>query len=236
MVLGEAMTTALIISTDEPQLTKCLESVRNQIVPFQNIIHINNVVPEAKAFEEGMKKVKSEWIMVVNGDMILGNKASSIALGKIIEYKDQKVGQIHFALYDPFVRGTINACCAMKVEALRSVERIDKLRDDVWVMYRMRRIGWITKQHYRGRNKIIIGSHFESPDNFQIFRRFFIAGIKKNHQALKRMKAIFLQISIPEYDLAIRSMEFGMTQTYYPGSHNIEYDRKMYEEFNGYNS
>ena len=62
---------ALIVSVDEPQLERCLESVRNQTVPFSRIVHINGVVPQHRAIRKGIRKTSDEWVMKIDGDMIL---------------------------------------------------------------------------------------------------------------------------------------------------------------------
>ena len=44
---------ALIMSICDPQVERCVESVKNQTVPFSNIVHMKDVIPESESFNQG---------------------------------------------------------------------------------------------------------------------------------------------------------------------------------------
>jgi len=47
----------------------------------------------------------------------------------------------------------------------------------------------------------------------------------------KDLNDLFIKTGNPLYQLAIKAMEFAREKGTYPGSHNIDFDRKIYEEF-----
>jgi len=226
------MIEALIISCQEPQLPRCLESVYNQDTPFKNIIHVDNVIPEAEAFKQGLSQLTGEWVMIVNGDMILYPNASSQAEVQIWIDENEKVSEFQYGLYDPFVERVINSCSVYKVEPLVKEGRSDTLRNDLWASRNIMKDGWIRRSLFTGPNPIVIGTHCEHMDDFQIFRRFFTVGVKGNGYPKKVVEKLYRRTRDRKYELAIRAIEFGYKNKFYPGSHNIEFDRKMYEKFN----
>lgn len=61
--------------------------------------------------------------------------------------------------------------------------------------------------------------------------------MKYNHTALAEIGAnldrLFAKTDNPLYQVAMKAMRFaGIKNGLYPGSHDINFDRKMYEEFN----
>src|ERR1043166_2461548 len=63
--------TAVILSIGEDTTQRAIESVRRQALPVKEIITIRNVVPFYKAFNLGVSKVKTEFFIQVDSDMIL---------------------------------------------------------------------------------------------------------------------------------------------------------------------
>lgn len=221
---------ALIISCQEPQLKRCVESVKNQLQPFRNIIHIDNITPEHEAFKMGLDRLKSEWAMIVNGDMVLYPSASGIATEQIFIKDRSMIGEFQYGLYDPFVRRTINACSVYRVGPLKEEGRNDSLMNDFIASRNIAKKGWQRLNFFNGMNKIVIGTHFEDPTEFQIFTRFFIRGIKGDTWTEKYLHKLYDRTKEEKYSLAIKSLEFGKGKNY-PGSHNINFDKEMYEVF-----
>ena len=217
---------ALVISVGEPQTERCLESVKNQTVPFSNVIHISNVVPQYKAFNLGMSKVIDEWVMKIDGDMVLHNNAVDTAINYISNNGDASI--YAFLIYDDFLGGEMIGCKVYKTEPLRLVEHPDSLKNDLWVEKKLRKMGFKMRKP-----QIAIATHAENPDDFQIFRRFYVYGVKygKGCGPWVNISKQFCDTGNEKYAFAIKSLEFGMEKRQYPGSHNIEFDKKMYDEF-----
>lgn len=217
---------ALVISAGEPQLERCLESVKKQTVPFSNIVHIANVVPQHIAFNIGIKKITDEWVMKVDGDMVLYNNAVETTINYISNDGDASI--YAFRIYDDFLGGEMIGCKVYKTEALRLVDHPDSLKNDLWVEKKLRHKGFKMRKP-----QIAIATHAENPDEFQIFRRFYCLGVKygKGCGPWSNISRKFNNTGDEKYAVAMKALEFGMEKREYPGSHNIEFDRKKYDEF-----
>jgi len=219
---------ALIISAGEPQLERCLESVKNQTVPFSNVVHISNVVPQHVAINEGISKITDEWLMKIDGDMVLKNNAVEIALDNIS--KNQDISMFSFPVYDDFFDCAVFGCKVYKTALLKMVGHRNHLKNDQIAEKRMRKGGFKGKKI-----GIVIATHSENPDEFQIFRRFYIYGVKYGNGCgpWRHTAKMFDNTGDEKYRFALKALEFGKEKAYYPGSHNIDFDRKMFEEFRG---
>lgn len=219
---------ALIISADEPQLERCLQSVGSQTIPFSNITHINNVSPESTAFNTGLAMVKDELVMKIDGDMILHNNAVETALKRIPEENGN--AYVHnFILFDSFLKQNIRGCGVMVKSIFRKVRYPNMLCDDVWVGHKLRKMGFGMERYTE-----VIGTHCEDPDEFQVFRRFYSMGVKHGKRyAWRYLSRLYEDTKGPLYDLGMRAIEFGIEKKSYPTSHDVNFDRKMFEEFKG---
>ncbi len=217
---------ALVISAGEPQLERCLKSVKNQTVPFSNIIHIADMVPQSKAVNYGIGKVTDEWLMKVDGDMTLYPNAVEM----VTDYmsKNEGISMYCFAVHDDFLDADMLGCNVYQTSMFKLVNHKDSLKNDIHVEKKLKRHGY-----KRIKAGFTICIHAENPDEFQIFRRFYIYGVKygKGYRVWRHTKSIFEATGDQRYDLALKALEFGMKNTYYPGSHNIDFDKKMFEEF-----
>ena len=220
---------ALVISCQDPQLERCLQSVRSQTVPFSNIIHIDNVVPESEAFNRGAKLITAEWTMKINGDVILYPNAVETALGYI--YKDtDDISIFNFGAYDAFLDTPI--CCFNVQKSILSskVSYPNMLTNDSWSGKKLIRMGFKYRSLFD--EGIMICTHFEDPDDFQIFRRFYARGTKSLVRIWReKLDKLYNDTKDYKYELAIKALSFGEEKKHYPTSHNIDFDRKMFEEF-----
>ncbi len=217
---------ALIISAGEPQLEKCLEAVKKQTVPFSNIVHIANVVPQHVAFNIGIKEITDEWVMKIDGDMVLYNNAVETVLDCLSNNGSASV--YIFNVYDDFIGGAMVGCKVYKTEVVKVVEHENRLKNDLRVEKKLKIRGYRVNK-----SDVMIATHAENPDEFQIFRRFYVYGVKygKGCGPWVNISRQFCDTGDPKYAFAMKSLEFGMEKREYPGSHNIEFDKKMYDEF-----
>jgi glycosyltransferase involved in cell wall biosynthesis len=231
------MIDAMVISCGEPQLERCLESVRNQTVQFSNIIHVDGVVPEATATNMGIEQVTQEWYMRIDGDIILFPNAVEIALEQI-EKSTGKLGMLVFYVYDSFFWRLVTAGAVLtNTEAVRTVGWSDHLHSDNGAKRNMERRGWIGRAAVDGGRKVAVGTHFDKPSEFQVFHRMLINAVKwkhspKVHSLMKGKLAHLRQkTNDPIYDLAWKAYEYGLENPVYIGSQNRDYDRERYEDF-----
>lgn len=220
---------AMIISVDEPQLERCLEAVKKQTVPFSEIVNINNVVPEFEAFNKGVGLATEEWVLKIDGDMILYDNAVELVVEWIDQWNDDKICIHCFNLYDTFLESTMGYCCALKTSVYKLFKYENVLNDDQMLIRLLRKKGWLVDKAPH----IILGTHFDNPNEFQVFRRFYIHSIKNSSSSYVRnmMKINYEKTKDPIYEIGLKAIEFGKSKKVYPTSHNIDFDRKMFEEF-----
>lgn len=223
---------ALIISTDEPQLNECVKAVNNQIIPFSSIIHINNVVPESRAFNSGMIRIKNKWFMKIDGDMILYTNAVKMFLSKVTN--DTNIFMYSFGLYDEFLKAPIIGCGVFLTEAFQKIRYRDSLANDIHAGRRLIEQGYKRKNYS---NVIMIGTHFSHPDKFQTFRRFYSMGVKYgSHRPIYahmqgRITELLEKTKDNLYLIASDGLRIGADKRYYPTSHNIIHDKRVYEDY-----
>jgi hypothetical protein len=227
---------ALVISNQEPQLERCLAAVHNQTVPFSNIVHIDGVAPEYIAHNTGMQMLTAEWAFNVNGDTILVENAVELALKCLEDHSKEvyadKVYSYNFGLYDTFLRTMIAGCSFFRVPICKPILYEDRLDNDLKTGPILRRKGYIIRHLEFGRRRITVGTHFDNPDEFQVFRRFYAKAMKRDSESIKdRLLRLKERYKLSVYDLALQALEFGKEKNSYPTSHDINFDREMFEEF-----
>lgn len=221
---------ALIVSAGEPQLERCLQAVYNQTVPFAHVVHIDNISPEHIAFNQGIKESVDEWIMKIDGDMILYSNAVEVALFHMVEEPD--IFMYSYGLFDEFLQSPICGCGVFSKVAFQLVRYPNMLNDDEYSAKKLRRDGWIRKTPIR--EGVTIGTHFSEPDEFQVFRRFYATGVKHGRGGTgRRLVQLYEDTGNDLYKLASGALLFGTKERYYPTSHNIHFDREMYNKFKG---
>jgi len=225
------MIDAMIISVQEPQLKRCVEAVRNQTVPFDTTYHLDSIIPESEAFKRGMKLVAGKWVMKIDGDMVLYPDAVEIVTA-YVNRNDMGVCGYYFGLHDTFLDLNMGYCGVLRTNLYQSVagERRNRLSEERKTIDILRKKGWVAKKTL----KVIVGTHFDKPDEFQVFRKFYCTGVRENDNSfnLNRLNQLREKTGDPLYSLALDAISFAKTKNrYYPGSRNIEFDRKLYEEF-----
>jgi len=224
------MIDALVISVKEPQLDRCLESVRNQTIPFSNITHLDGVIPESESVNRGIEMINNEWVMKVDGDIILYKDAVETVTKYMEKDNGDRICGYYFGLYDTFLECKMGFCGVLRTSAYKSVKRKDKLIGDLNVVIELRKQGWIVRKLI----KEIIGTHFDKPNEFQVFKRFYCYGKRANDNrfSLNRMKEFLEKTGDPLYSIGLNAVKFAKTKNrYYIGSRNVDFDRKLFEEF-----
>jgi len=227
------MIEVLVISIDEPQVGSCLESIKKQTIPFGNIVHINNdvTITYTGAYNRGISLLKGDWFLNLNGDICLYPDAVEKCIKALEGCNDDKVAGHLFEFYDTFLEIRQSGMGLFKTDIMKSTPMRERLCGDMQQGRDLFKKGWGFK-----RQQSILGIHFNYPDEFQVFRRFYVSGLKYNHTALAEIGAnldrLFAKTDNPLYQVAMKAMSFaGIKNGLYPGSHNINFDRKMYEEF-----
>jgi hypothetical protein len=228
------MIDAMVISVQEPQLDRCLEAVRNQDpdFAFSRIVHLDSIVPESEAVNRGLEMIDNEWVMNVGGDMILYPDATKKVLAYMQKDASERICAYYFGLRDTFLKCDMGFCGVLKTSVFGEVKRKDKLSGDLNVNIELRKRGLVIRKLLD--QGIIIGTHFDKPDAFQVFKRFYCAGARANDNAwnLMTLREHFEETDDPLYLLAINAISFAKARgRSYVGSRNVEFDRKLFEEF-----
>lgn len=227
------MIDACIRSVGEPQVKRCLDSANNQTFPFANVIHVDGIFPEVEALRALLRQVKSEWMMLIDGDMILSDHAVKTAQYFIDRETDESVVEYQFGLYDEFIKRVINSCRVSKVDAIKSVQTRDWIGNDLNIVGQMEKTGKKCVRLWKGINAVVIGTHFEDPDEFQIFVRYYHAGILRTPRTMELLVALYELTKDSRYDFAMKALTYGLNKRYkeYPGSRNVNYDKMEFEKF-----
>ena len=227
------MIDACIRSVGEPQIERCLLSAKDQVIPFSNIIHVDGIVPEVEALRTLLKQVRSEWMMLIDGDMILYDYAVIIAQDHIGRGKDDSVVEYQFGLYDQFIKRVINSCRVSKVKAIKSAKLKDWMGCDLNIVRTMEDKGMKCIKLWKSKIPVVIGTHFENPDDFQIFVRYYHAGVLRTPNTMELLSGLYESTKDMKYNFAMKALTYGLNKKYkeYPGSRDVNYDRKEFEKF-----
>ena len=227
------MIDACIRSVGEPQVKRCLESARTQVLPFANIIHVDGIFPEVEALRELLRQVKSGWMMLIDGDMILSDHAVKTAQYFIDRETDESVVEYQFGLYDEFIKRAINSCRVSKVDAIKSVQTRDWIGNDLNIVGQMEKTGKKCMRLWKGNNPVVIGTHFDNPDEFQLFVRYYHAGVLRTPRTMELLSELYESTKDLKYAFAMKALSYGLNKRYkeYPGSRDVNYDKKEFEKF-----
>ncbi len=225
------MVEVLILSVDEPQLERSMESLRNQTIPFSNIVHINGVVPQSEAYNLGLEQIRDDWFVLMAGDVILNLDAVEIAVENINQRRDDKICAYIFKLFDTFLDEVHGGVGFALTSAHKGTAILDRLRNDRALGLELKNKGWVWIKINQ-----ILGTHFDRPDEFQVFRRFYALGRKFSGRYGERLRNRVIELGETTgdllYSMAVKAFDFSREKGRYPGSHNLDFDRKMFEEFN----
>jgi hypothetical protein len=220
---------AIILSVDEPQLPRCIAAVEKQ--GFFNVVHVKGVVPEHEAFNQAMALTKGEWAIHLAGDIILYDDAYSIIEDSIRRYDQDNVCAVFFGLYDPFLDIVTGYGNVLKTCVYKALQYKNSLLNDRKANNEVRSRGFIIKKL----DQTVIGTHFDQPDEFQVFHRFYTQNVKfKNKDSdfvCGRMTELYERTGNPLYQTGLKAIEFARKKRVYPGSHNREFDLELYKEF-----
>lgn len=222
----------IVQSFNEPQLDRCLKSVREQTYPYYRIVNVNGVIGTHNAFKRVVESVQTEWFSAIGGDCIYHKDA----LEKLVAFREKYIHPKCFlyclGTYDPFMEINTGFLCLAKHSVVKmQVPMENALKFDRAYAGRLKAEGWFTKVDVN----TIVGTHFEDPDEFQVFHRFFILATKDGNRGYGISRRIMSNLYERDHNslqkLAIDALDFGLSKGPYPMSINNDYNLQMYEEF-----
>jgi len=173
--------------------------------------------------------------MKIDGDMILYKNAVEIATQYIQENNEEKIFIYNFGLLDWLLKAPICGCSVFRRSLFLKYPYSNKLKNDYYVSRKLMRIGYVRERPYM--KGIIIGNHCDDPNEFQVFRRCYTQGVKWGKRyMLRKLTEQYNKTGNELYDVAIKALWFGTNKGIYPTSHNLDFDRQMFEEFKNENN
>jgi hypothetical protein len=225
------------ISCGEAQLEESLQSIRNQLIPFDRIVELTYPRPLVPVINGAISYSKYQFTFLCAGDYILNNDASYIMHQTLALFKHcwPCMLQIRVPLYDPFVEKIINGVTVYQTHVNELFKHRDVLHDDIDLQRRAKKVGYFQWQ-VKQKEAVVIGTHFKNPDDFQIFKRFFGAGAKtaiKKKEGFSEWFLHFCRIkNTRPYQLAKESYLLGMKHTdILDQSHNDEIWRFVFQYY-----
>lgn len=223
----------VVKSVDEPQLERGLKAVYGQTIPFARVTHINNVSPEVKAHNMALEALVHEWSLWVDGDVILYKNAHELVIEAMKNYG--AFTEYGFGLFDSFLQRVI-CCCPVRNTQFHSEFRYkDVLSNDTECAERMETQGWTYCRLWK--KGVVVGTHFDNPSSFQVFRRFYGRGTKAigKHKPIGRyrreLRQLFNETGDVRYRLALEAFNYALEKNDYPTSKDVDFERKVYETF-----
>jgi hypothetical protein len=227
----------VVLSVDEPQLERAMASIQGQ--RFAPVIHVNNMAPQAKAnncanrmlAERGLDR---GWVLWTAGDMILYDDAlDRIAAYMQAHVQSDRVVEVTFGLEDTFLERAICGCPLRRMDVYAGTTRKDVMGNDFLVRRELEKKGYVYQRPCE--KGFCIGTHFDAPTVFQIFRRFRARGIKARNNRAERARygqmLIDLHNKYPDqeqYRQALSAFSYGIGLEARAASHNIAQDQKEF--------
>jgi hypothetical protein len=174
------------ITCGEAQVARGRKAIKDQLIPFDRVRYFDFKRPLCDAINEAVATSAYQWCVLVAGDIILNKDATHI-IHQALELYRHKWGRalgVRIPIYDTFIERTLGGTTVLQAYVDSFFGHRNMINDDVDTQRRARVRGYkffdIDKQ-----SGVTIGTHFDKPDDFQIFKRFFSAGVK---MILKRNK------------------------------------------------
>jgi len=175
--------------------------------------------------------LKDKWFMLLAGDMYLHPDAVEKVIMEIERETDDRVIAHLHGVWDAFLQEDSVGIGTFRTDILKTTPFRNRLSCERYMGRKLDGNGWIFKRH----ESSPLGVHCDSPDEYQTFRRFYVMGVKFRGNVLDEIYGhvfdLFDETNNPLYSLAIKAMDFGRSNREYPGSHDINFEKKKWEEF-----
>ncbi len=189
-------------------------------------LHVaDNVAPYHKAANETVAKCfndGADWVIMLDGDMELDVNAFWAAF-KRDSQRSHKA--IYYRLYDPYINQEIGS---LKVVTQQWMDVAGWYMNSI-VCDRVAEQKAKAAGYPRLASPTVVAKHFEGPTRFQIFKRFFVRGMK-----------VRLGYADPVSDynkvlkgFALESYQYGLTHRMHNDPHDLPYLLKEYDDFIG---
>jgi hypothetical protein len=128
--------TAVLLSLDEPSVERALASIASQSLPFADVVRVERVTPFHRALNDGAARVRTEFFVQVDADMILDDDCAE----RLAACTRPEVGAVIGMLRDPLY-GRVEAIKLFRTAELTRLGFDDSISPDTDYLGRMERAG-----------------------------------------------------------------------------------------------
>lgn len=132
-------TTAVVLTIGEETTQRAIDSVKRQTLPPEEIIIIKNITPFHRALNLGASKVKTDFFVQIDSDMILDENC----LGDLEKCMAKSVGIAAGRLRDPLI-GRISSIKMFRKKCFEEVQFKNSISQDTDFVNDISRYGWKT--------------------------------------------------------------------------------------------
>lgn len=159
-------TTVGVLTVGDPSFPYCLAALEQQLDQNFTTEIISGVSPFNAAFQELIRRAKTEFIIQVDEDMLLYPQATK-RMQEVMEAAPPNIGMVLFYLYDPDRDQRIHGVKIFRRSALQSVAARDLKASEMDVLEQMHAAGfsWVIHPETMGRHGVVY-----TPDT--IYRRY----------------------------------------------------------------
>jgi len=168
LFLGDSDITAVVLTTGEDTYTRAVRSIKSQTLLPKEVITINKISPFYKAINLGASKVKTDFFVQVDSDMILDKNC----LKNLRENFSADVGVVVGFLSDPLV-GRISGVKMFRTKCFDEVKFKDSLSPDTDFSGEILKSGWKTVFLYES---YTLGEHKRNYTPRYTYSKYLLAG------------------------------------------------------------
>ena len=196
----------IVISCGEPQFKDCLNSVKSQTLEPEKIDIIKDITPMTEAYNQALKLITCDYVIILNADMILYENAFEIMVSKMESINQKNIFGVYYKLEDP-IYGKIGNLKIVKSDIVKKLKHENKTGHDRLFDEKLEKKGYIYKRVDK-----VLATHCQNASENQVFKRSLGVGkkvvkFKKDHLMIKKiMKSIAKKWVIEENDLAFYAL------------------------------
>lgn len=128
--------TAVVLSLGEPSVERALASIARQSLPFADVVRVEGVTPFHRALNEGAARVRTDFFVQVDADMILDDDCAE----RLAACAASEVGAVIGMLRDPLY-GRVEAIKLFRTAEITRLGFDDSISPDTDYLGRMERAG-----------------------------------------------------------------------------------------------
>jgi len=166
----------LVLSIGEASTERAIESLENQTFSCSDIVVVENVVPFHRAMNEGVSRIKTDFFIQCDADMVL----DADCVETLLNFMDTNVGVSIGYLSDP-IRGKVQAVKMFRTCHVRNLKFTDHVSPDTDYIERLKSMGveYVFAARPKpcyGHEPDVFGEHLPDYTPMYTFQKFRLEG------------------------------------------------------------